>query len=151
MTKILVGSRAFFSGMDGFKSKDRDYLILTEQPHGFRWRREQSLRGVCTFEYKRDIAATMVAQTLQSGDALLIGKFLVPEVAQAINATVEDILPLETLLPKLDDKHRYEAIIFNAIKANGTFTLTDEQRQAAFKVYLSARKADDKQGNRKRK
>lgn len=151
MIKILVGSRAFFSGMDGFNSKDRDYLILTEQPHGFRWRREQSLRGVCTFEYKRDTAATMVAETLQSGDALLIGKFLVPEVAQAINATVEDILPLETLLPKLDDKHRYEAIIFNAIKANGTFTLTEEQRQAAFKVYLSARKADDKQGNRKRK
>lgn len=143
MTKILVGSRAFFNGMKGFQSKDRDYLILVEQPQGFNWRREQSVRGICTFEYKKDTPAAMIAKTLEVGDALLIGKFLVPEVAQAIGATVEDILPLESLLPKLDDKHQYEAVIFNSIKANGTFTLTAEQRQEAFKAYQSARKKPD--------
>lgn len=143
MKQILVGSRAFFSGMKGFQSKDRDYLILVEQPQGFNWRREQSVRGICTFEYKKDTPAAMIAKTLEMGDALLIGKFLVPEVAQAIGATVDDILPLESLLPKLDDKHQYEAVIFNAIKANGTFTLTDEQRQEAFKAFLSARKKPD--------
>lgn len=49
MTKILVGSRAFFNGMKGFQSKDRDYLVLVEQSQGFNWRREQSVRGICTF------------------------------------------------------------------------------------------------------
>lgn len=143
MIKILVGSRAFFDGMKGFKSKDRDFLVLVEQPQGFTWRREQSVRGVCTFEYKKDTPAAMIAKTLEVGDPLLIGKFLVPEVAKAIGATVDDILPLESLLPKLDDKHQYEAVIFNAIKANGAFTLTKEQRQEAFKAYQSARKKPD--------
>ena len=139
MTKILVGSRAFFDGIDGFHSKDRDYLILVEQPQNFNWRREQNLRGMCLFEYKKDKPAAMIAKTLEVGDALLIGKFLVPEVAQAIGATVEDILPLESLLPKLDAKHQYEAVIFEAIKTNGTFTLTDRQRQEAFRQYQLAR------------
>ena len=139
MTKILVGSRAFFDGVDGFHSKDRDYLILVEQPQNFNWRREQNFRGMCLFEYKKDTPTAMIAKTLEVGDALLIGKFLVPEVAQAIGATVEDILPLESLLPKLDAKHQYEAVIFEAIKTNGTFTLTDRQRQEAFRQYQLAR------------
>lgn len=139
MTKILVGSRAFFDGIDGFHSKDRDYLILVEQPQNFNWRREQNLRGMCLFEYKKDTPTAMIAKTMEVGDALLIGKFLVPEVAQAIGATVEDILPLESLLPKLDAKHQYEAVIFEAIKTNGTFTLTDRQRQEAFRQYQLAR------------
>lgn len=137
--KILVGSRAFFAGCEGFRSKDRDYLELVETPRGFTWRREQSLRGVCTFSYKLEPAADMVRRTLESGDALLVGKFLVPEFAEAIGATVEDILSLETLLPKLDEKHQYEAAIFEAVKHNGTFTLTDEQRAAAYEIYKQAR------------
>lgn len=151
MIKILVGSRAFFDGMKGFQSKDRDFLVLVEKPQGFNWRREQSVRGICTFEYKLGTPAEMVAKTLEVGDPLLIGKFLVPEVADVLGTTVEDILPLETLLPKLDDKHQYEAVIFNAIKANGAFTLTDEQRKEAFHVYQAARKSDNNLGKQSRK
>ncbi len=143
MKQILVGSRAFFSGMKGFKSKYRDFLILVEKPQGFNWRREQSVRGICTFEYKLGTPAEMVAKTLEVGDPLLIGKFLVPEVADVLGATVEDILPLETLLPKLDNKHQYEAVIFNAIKDNGSFTLTDEQLKDAYNSYQNARKSSD--------
>lgn len=141
MKRILVGSRAFFSGMDGFRSKDHDYLELVENPTAFKWRREQSLRGVCTFQFKKEPPADMVRRTLDCGDALLVGKFLVPEVAQAIGATVVDILPLETLLPKLDEKHEYVAVIFAAVKQNGSFELTDEQRAAAYEAYRQARQA----------
>lgn len=139
MTKILVGSRAFFSGINGFRSKDQDYLELIENPTAFKWRREQSLRGVCTFQFKKEPVVEMVKRTLDNGDALLVGKFLVAEVAQAIGATVSDIMPLETLLPKLDEKHKYVAVIFDAIKQNGSFKLTDEQRHAAYEVYRQAR------------
>ncbi len=152
MTKILVGSRAFFSGMDGFNSKDRDYLILTDNPNGYTWRREQSIRGVCTFEYKIGTPSEMVAKTIEMGDALSIGKFLVPEVAGAIGATVNDILPLEALLSKLDAQHQYEAVIFAAYKENGTFALTDAQRASAYEVYKEARakkkKNDDESPSR---
>ena len=143
MKRILVGSRAFFSGMDGFRSKDHDYLELVENPTAFKWRREQSLRGVCTFQFKKEPPADMVRRTLDCGDALLVGKILVPEVAQAIGATVVDILPLETLLPKLDEKHEYVAVIFAAVKQNGSFELTDEQRAAAYEAYRKARQTTE--------
>lgn len=139
MEKILVGSRAFFGGYEDFKSKDRDYLELVENPKDFQWRREQSLRGVCTFSYKLEPAADMVRRTLESGDALLVGKFLVPEVAEAIGATVADILPLETLLPNLDKRHKYVAVIFEAVKQNNSFVLTEEQRDEAYEVYKQSK------------
>lgn len=142
--RILVGSRAFFAGLDGFKPKDHDYLELVENPTRFKYCKEMSLRGTCFFQYKKEPAAQMVARAVENGTAIQLGKFLVPEVAEAIGATVNDILPLEVLLPKLDSKHQYQAIIFNAYKKNGSFTLTDEQRQAAFASYLEARKTDEK-------
>lgn len=137
--KFVVGSRAFFSGCDEFKSKDRDFLEFVENPTGFKWRREQSLRGVCTFSYKLEPVADMIRRTLECGDALLIGKFLVPEVAEAIGATVADILPLATLLEKLDKKHEYIAVIFDAVKQNGSFDINDDQRAAAYEIYKQAR------------
>lgn len=143
MKRILVGSRAFFSGMDGFRSKDHDYLELVENPTAFKWRREQSLRGVCTFQFKKEPPADMVRRTLDCGDAFVACKFIVPEVVQAIGATVADILPLEPLLSKLDDRHRYVAVIFAAIKQNGSFELTDEQRAAAYEAYKQARQIKD--------
>lgn len=138
--KILVGSRAFFGDMEGFNSKDRDYLLLVENPIGFRWRRESSMRGICLFEYLKEPVSEMVARTIQSGDALSVGKFLVKEVADVIGALPKDILPLEVLLPKLDTKHEYEKIIFAAIQENQSFDLTDAQKKAAYEIYLSARK-----------
>lgn len=143
MKRILVGSRAFFSGYEDFQSKDYDYLELVENPTTFKWRREQSLRGTCTFQFRKEPAAQMVQRTLDSGEALLVGKFLVPEVARAIGATVADILPLEPLLSKLDDRHQYVAVIFEAVKQNGCFELTDEQRAAAYEVYRQARQIKD--------
>lgn len=141
--RILVGSRAFFGSIDGFQSKDTDYLELVDETNGFQWRRECSARGLCVFQYKRESAARMVRRTLDHGDALLVGKFLVPEVAQAIGATVADILPLETLLPKLDEKHKYVAVIFEAVRLNGSFELTDEQRAAAYEAYRKARRPEE--------
>ena len=149
MKQILVGSRAFFSGIEGFKSKDTDFLVLVENPTDFQWRREQSLRGICMFHYKKEAPAQMVQRTLDNGDPLLIGKFLVPEVAQAIGATVDDILPLEALLPKLDDRHQYEAVIFNAYKQNGSFTLTKKQLKEAYQTYRQARKASEPKRDRR--
>ena len=144
--RILVGSRVFFSGMDGFRSKDTDYVVLVDEPKQFNWRRETSMRGICTFEYKREPAADMIARTVKHGDALLLGKFLVPEVLTEIDADIEDIKPLAALLPKLDDKHKYEVLIFEAYMNNKAFTLTEEQRIEAYHQYLLAR-TEQKEAN----
>lgn len=144
MKPIVVGSRAFFSGMEGFRSKDKDFIILESNPIGYKWRREQSLRGICTFFYKLEPAIDMIRRTISNGDPLLVGKFLVPEFANAIGATIDDICQLEKLVLLLDDKHAYYKVIFNAYISNNAFYLTDEQRDAAFKLYQEAREIDNK-------
>lgn len=145
METILVGSRAFFSGYKDFKSKDYDYLELIENPIGFEWRHEQSLRGVCTLRHKKETIKKMVKRTIKSNDPLLIGKFLVPEVATILGAKVSDIKPLEKLLPKLDKQHEYLTVIFNAIKQNNSFTLSKEQLDEAYKVYKAAREKNNQE------
>lgn len=138
--QFTVGSRAFFSDMPGFRSKDSDILVLTDEPDGFQWRREQQLRGVSTFRYKREPIAQMIQRTLDADNPLLVGKFLVPEVAAELGASVADIMPLQQLVAKLDDKHKYYAVIFDACQANGSFTLTQDQRNEAYQLYTEARK-----------
>ena len=141
--KFLVGSRAFFGGIDGFKSANRNMLELVDNP-AFKEGKEQNDRVTRVFKYTREPARQMIERAVKSDNPLQAGKFLIPEVARAIGATIEDILPLEALLSKLDSKHQYQAIIFNAYKENGSFTLTDEQRQAAYASYLDARKTAKK-------
>ena len=138
--QFTVGSRAFFSDMPDFRSKDSDILVLMDEPAGFQWRREQQLRGVSTFRYKREHIAQMIQRTLDADDPLMVGKFLVPEVAAELGVSVADILPLQPLVSKLDDKHKYYAVIFNAYQANGSITLTQAQRDAAYQLYTEARK-----------
>ena len=142
MKKYLVGSRAFFSGMEGFSPKDQDFLLLESAPLDYEWRREQHLRGVCTFFYKIEPPAQMVQRCLNARDALQLGKFLVPEVAAELGMSVDDIRPLETMLPLLDEKHRYYEIIFRAYMTNGSFTLTEAQRLEAYKSYTESRKKE---------
>ena len=142
MKKYLVGSRAFFSGMEGFSPKDQDFLVLESAPLDYEWRREQHLRGVCTFFYKIEPPAQMVQRCLNARDALQLCKFLVPEVAVELRMSVDDIRPLETMLPLLDEKHRYYEIIFRAYMTNGSFTLTEAQRLEAYKSYTESRKKE---------
>lgn len=148
--KFVVGSRAFFAGYEDFNPNDSDFLELVDDPVDFKWRREFHLRGVCTFAYKREPIADMVQRTLDNGDPLLICKFLTPEVAYELGASVADILPLEALVPKLDDKHRYYAVIFDAYKVNGAFTLTQAQRDAAYAEYKKARMKEVKKKEEKK-
>ncbi len=139
MEKIIVGSRAFFSGIDGFTPGSTDYVELIENPEKFEWRHELSMRGVNTYSYKKEASDVMVQRTLDYGNPLLVGKFLVPAVAEAIGLTVADLQPLEPLLDDLEEKHRYIKTIYEAVKANGSFSLTDEQRAAAFEEYSKTR------------
>ena len=144
MKEILVGSNAFFKGIEEFKTKNKDYVIFVENPEDFKIRKEIRLRGTGMFYYKRLSPAEMINYTLETNDPLLIGKFLVPEVAEELNLSVSDILPLEPMLSKLGEQYQYQVIIFNHIKNNNSFTLTNEQLDEAYQVYISARKEEEK-------
>ena len=144
--KIAVGSQVFFGSKEGYTSKDKDYLILVENPVGFNYRREHSLRGVDTFEYKKMTAQEFVEKTLEYDDALAVGKFLVKEFADAISLTVDVLKGLQPLVEKLDEKHQYERIIFNAIISSESWELSEETIDTAYQSYYDSRhpKQEDK-------
>jgi hypothetical protein len=76
---------------------------------------------------------------LKSELALVVGKFLVPEFCEEIGFTVEQLPLLKPLIDRLDSKHLYEQVIYNAYLENGDFTLTQEQRDNAYKSYKMTR------------
>lgn len=138
--KFLAGSRAFFSCLADFKPKDTDWIVLDDAPKGYKYYRQTSLPGKCLFEW-RDIGAdALIDYALQHPiPQMQVGKFLIPDFARHIGLTLEQLKRLRPLVDALDQKHRYEDIIYDSYLINGDFTLTDEQRMRAYEVYQSAR------------
>ena len=63
------------------------------------------------------------------------GKFLVPEFARELGMDIDDLERLRPLSEKLDEKHLYEKVIYDAYIENGCWGLTDEQRIEAYRIY----------------
>lgn len=139
--KILTGSRAFFTGLEGFEPKDTDYVRLLDKGNGFDYVRQIRTGSECIFEWVRRPKAELIAYALEHGPAMQVVKFLTPEFAEEIGLTVKDISKLRPLIDRLDPKHTYVRTIYEAYIANKAFTLTDEQRAEAFEVYKAARPA----------
>ena len=64
-----------------------------------------------------------------------LGKFLIPTFIEAIGFAIEDLKKLQPLADNLDDKHKYEKVIYDSYIQNNDFTLTDEQLQKAYLEY----------------
>ena len=71
-----------------------------------------------------------------------IGKFLVPEFIKEFKLSIDDLKKLEPIVAKLDDKHKYEEVIFRSYLENNDFILTNEQREEAFRIYNNSRNYD---------
>lgn len=141
MSKILIGSRYFFSCYDDFVSKDIDELEIIETSD-FGYLRQLTGQGKCLFQLKKQPSKeNYIEYALKSNIGMVVGKFLIPEFCEAIGFTIEDLPQLKPLIDKLDDKHKYEEIIFNSYVENESFTLTEEQRLRAYRSYRESRGA----------
>lgn len=139
MSKFLMGSRYFFSCYEDFNSKDIDEIEIVET-NEFKQVRQLTGQGKCLFQLKKHSSKyAYIDYALKSKVGMVIGKFLIPEFCEAIGFTVKDLPRLRELIDRLDDKHRYEQIIFDSYIENGSFTLTDEQRARAYKSYRESR------------
>lgn len=139
MEKILIGSKYFFSCYDDFEGSDIDELELIET-NEFKQVRQFTGQGKCLFQLKKhDNKDDYIEWALTSNLGMVIGKFLVPEFCSAIGFTIDDLPRLAPLLDRLRDKHEYEKIIYHSYLENGSFTLTDEQRDRAYKSYKESR------------
>lgn len=136
--KFLVGSRYFFQNIEGFESKDIDEVIFLDNTSGFTTRQTSSATN-CLFEWKRMKPEEYVAWALKSKLPMSVGKWLVKEVCDEVYFTLNHLKQLKPVFEKMDGKHAYEKIIFEAILKNKSWTLTDAQLQEAYESYKKAR------------
>ncbi len=145
--RFTIGSRAFFTGMEGFAPSDTDILILEDEPNGYKVVRQLHFANNCEYRWKRMSAEEFINYALTKGPAMQLGKFLVPAFAEEIGLTIGQLEQLQPLVDKLDAKHKYEACIYAAYLENGSFTLSETQRKAAYEAYKAARLEKDKYGH----
>lgn len=139
MEKILIGSTYFFSNYSDFSPKDIDELELIDT-NEFRSMQQITGQGKCLFKIKRyQTKDVYIKYALKSDSGMVIGKFLIPEFCKLINFTIKDLPKLQPLLERLDDKHKYEEIIFKSYLENGDFKLTQKQLDLAYDSYKNSR------------
>lgn len=140
IAKFLIGSRAFFDSMPGFTPKDSDYMYIMDT---FGPLRVTALRikmdGNDLVLNPHMTKRRCIEDTLNSDTKMRMGKFFVPEFAKYMNLTINDLKVFEKYLDMLPDNHKYYKVIYDAYMQNGDFTLTDDQRKAAYEEYKKYR------------
>lgn len=136
---MIIGSNAFFLQYSDFKPTDIDELEIIDT-NQFTQVRQLTGKGKCLFQMRRhDSKQEYIDWALKSRLGMVVGKFLVPEFCDEIGFTIQDLPQMKPLIDKLDDKHKYEEIIYNSYLQNGSFTLTQEQRDRAYASYKATR------------
>ena len=134
-----MGSQYFFSCYSDFQGEDFDYVQIIET-NEFKQVRQLTGKGKCIFFLKKqEKKEDYIDWALKSSIGMVVGKFLIPEFCEQIGFTVEDLPKLRPLIARLDDKHKYEEIIYNSYIQNRAFLLTDKQRLEAYELYKKSR------------
>lgn len=136
---MIIGSTYFFKDKKDFVSKDLDILELVKRPKEFKYSYQLTGQGKCLFKWKKMSPSKFIEITLSRNLPMELGKFLVKEFCEEINFTIEDLKKLKILRDNLDDKHKYEAIIYDAYIKNNDFYLTTRQLNKAYKEYKKYR------------
>jgi len=138
----LMGSKYFFGDMPGYTSHDTDMweIIDTEE---FKFVRVIRGQGMDYFQFRRQSKAQdYIDYAVSTKLPMTVGKFLIPEFCEAIGLTFDEFKTnkdIKNLIDQIDEKHKYEKIIYDAYLKNGSFILTEDQRQEAYKSYLETR------------
>lgn len=144
--EIVTGSRAFFTGMHNFAPKDCDIILIVQpgETSGYQWMRQTSNGSTDVFEIVLRPKEELIAHALKKSVPMAIGRLLTPEFANLIGLSVSDLKVLRPMRERLDVKHEYVGLIYDAYIANGSFTLTDNQRSLCYESYMASRKKDGK-------
>lgn len=139
--QFRVGSTYFFSQYPDFTSRDYDEVIFETEPKLYKnvmqFRKRDGTH--CLFKWRKMPIDEFIEYTLNSKLPMEAGKFLVPEVADYLGFTIDDLKRLAPVYNRMDDRHTYEKVIFESYIENGGFVLTSEQRDLAYKVYKNYR------------
>ena len=134
--KFIVGSSAFFKNIQDFNPKDLDVLFILDCPiFGYnvsRIRKDNNDKFML-YNSGKDNLIEMI------NDPLQVGKFLVQDFVNYIKLEINDLKKLNHWFDKLDEKHKYEKIIYDAYIQNNAFYLTDDQLLKAYNIYKKYR------------
>lgn len=141
MTEITVGSVAFFDGMEGFTPKVTDKVQIVKKVKNGWWHHKQTKDHVRMFEWQQHTIAELVEKLTQCTDCKRVTTMLVPEFATAIGCkdAAAYLTAIAPAIAKLCDKHQWGKFIYDAYVQNGSLTITDEQKAAAYEAYKAAR------------
>ena len=134
-----MGSKYFFGCFKDFTSHDTDYIVLEENPKDYKNVKNIRGNGLDMFYWRKMLPEEFIEHTLSSGTPMQLGKFLIPEVVESLGFTIDNLEKLRPLVEKLDNKHKYEGIIFDSYIKNKSFSLTREQLCKAYIEYKKYR------------
>ena len=139
--KFKIGSSIFFSNYSDYKIKDVDWVTIFDVfPFKGKKMMKVKIGNDDIFMYKPNITKQDFIDELYSTKVVMkVGKFLSSEFCKHFNITIEDLKSLEQFFDKLDDKHKYEKLIYEAYIENNDFVLTQEQRDKAYQEYKKYR------------
>lgn len=136
----LMGSTYFFKDYEDFSSKDIDVIEIVESSNAYK--KYFHGKKKCVFQVLKQPTTQDYINNEKDEMGMSAGKFLVPEFNAEIGFTIEDLPKIKFLIDNLNPEHKYEEIIYNAYLKNGSFTLTQEQRDEAYKSYRLSRKLE---------
>lgn len=139
MKKIIIGSNPFFSCYSDYKSHDTDYIIFEDEPQNYRNFKivRMYTKGTDCYYWRNMSKKEFLEYELKHIQEIpmAINALLVPEVCEYKSITLDDLKLFEFAFKKMDERHKYLEVIYQSYLENGSFTLTDEQRNEAYKLY----------------
>lgn len=137
-----MGSSCFFNKFEDYVKKDDDemhimdsFALLKTSTNVLNMKQE----GKDVFFYRNISKEEHIKDILESGVNMRAGKFLVPEIVEYFHFTIDDLKQLESCFNNMDEKHKYEKIIYDSYIENQDFKLTDEQLLKAYNEYKRER------------
>lgn len=134
--QFTIGSNVFFKNFTDYFSKDIDELIICDELIDNKKCLNMKIKNKDIFLYKQMEKQEMIEFDLNSNVNMKAGKYLVPEFANYIGLTIEDLKVFKNMFENIDNKHFYEKLIFNFYIQNNSFSLTKNQLDEAYKEYL---------------
>lgn len=137
--KCLTGSQRFFSKFEDFSPKDTDYLEILDTDEFDRKRLIRDSENHEVYQWKRKPKNILIEEVLNHPTSLAVCAFLIPEFANEIGLTIEDLTILKNNIQHIPSKYSYYEVIYDAYIKNNSFTLTEEQLLEAYNVYKNPR------------
>lgn len=145
--KCLTGSKYFFKNCEGYnpETTDTDYIEVLETNEFLRTRLIHDENGYEIHQWKLKPKSEIFEDLEHKPNSLAVCALLIPEFNEAFGITFLDLVKVENNVNNLTGKYSYYKVIYDAYMKNGSFVLTDEQRQAAYEVYKKNKKPSHRQ------